>query len=278
MLDCGVGSALGVVSVLLVAWMVRRPARVLAVPRRGVRGQPLEDRPRRRRRHARLRAQPVLLAAQLPRPERVPAGVRRSALDAHRRRPAAGHCAAADSPARCRAAQPSMLKIYGEAPSCSRGIEGTGFVYAPHRVMTNAHVVAGSDPVQVQQRRPVAAAPTSCCSTPSRDVAVLDVPDLRRGPAALRARTARKTGDPAVVLGYPENGPLRRPGRRGCGRARPVSAHDIYGNGGVEREIYSIRVARAQRQLRRPAAGDRRHGARHGVRDGAATRRTPATC
>src|SRR5207342_3380060 len=48
------------------------------------------------------------------------------------------------------AAQPSVLKILSESPACDRGTEGSGFVYAPQRVVTNAHVVAGADSVEVQ--------------------------------------------------------------------------------------------------------------------------------
>ena len=39
-------------------------------------------------------------------------------------------------------AAPSVVKIHGEN-SCGNGVEGTGFLYSPNRVMTNAHVVAG---------------------------------------------------------------------------------------------------------------------------------------
>ena len=40
-------------------------------------------------------------------------------------------------------AENSVVKVTGLAPSCSRRIEGSGFVFAPDHVMTNAHVVAG---------------------------------------------------------------------------------------------------------------------------------------
>ena len=46
-------------------------------------------------------------------------------------------------PPATKAAAESIVKITGDAPSCSRSIEGSGFVYAPQRVITNAHVVAG---------------------------------------------------------------------------------------------------------------------------------------
>jgi uncharacterized membrane protein required for colicin V production len=44
----------------------------------------------------------------------------------------------------------SVLKIRGKAPSCSRQLEGTGFVIGPELVMTNAHVVAGTDETSVE--------------------------------------------------------------------------------------------------------------------------------
>ena len=54
-------------------------------------------------------------------------------------------------------AQRSVLKVLGSAPSCSRRIEGSGFVYAPEHMLTNAHVVAGTRSVSVDDngdRRP----------------------------------------------------------------------------------------------------------------------------
>ena len=45
-------------------------------------------------------------------------------------------------------AEASVLKIRG-TNECGRGVEGSGFVYADDRVMTNAHVVAGVDDPEV---------------------------------------------------------------------------------------------------------------------------------
>ena len=45
--------------------------------------------------------------------------------------------------------QQSVLKISGVASSCQKALEGSGFVVAPELVMTNAHVVAGTDGVTV---------------------------------------------------------------------------------------------------------------------------------
>ena len=46
--------------------------------------------------------------------------------------------------------RPSVVKIRGVAPACQKVLEGTGFVVAPSRVMSNAHVVAGADTVTVE--------------------------------------------------------------------------------------------------------------------------------
>ena len=47
------------------------------------------------------------------------------------------------------ATAPSVVKMRGLAPSCQKVLEGSGFVIAPDRVMSNAHVVAGSNSVQI---------------------------------------------------------------------------------------------------------------------------------
>jgi S1-C subfamily serine protease len=139
---------------------------------------------------------------------------------------------------RVQVAAQSTFKIYGQAQSCGRGIEGSGFAVARHYVMTNAHVVAGTNQVGVlvgSRQLPA----TVVLYDSKRDVAMLYVPDLKAAPLKF-ATTPAATGDPAVVLGYPEDGPLDI--RTARVRARTtVSGSDIYGNDGVRREVYSIR-------------------------------------
>src|SRR5215208_3154113 len=48
------------------------------------------------------------------------------------------------------ATRPSVVKIRGVASSCQKVLEGSGFVVGSNRVMSNAHVVAGSDSVTVE--------------------------------------------------------------------------------------------------------------------------------
>lgn len=134
----------------------------------------------------------------------------------------------------------SVFKIYGQAPECSRAIEGSGFVYAPHHILTNAHVVAGTREVQIQVDAHTQVPATVVLYDPRRDVAVLDAPDLDAPVLQFAARPAG-TGDPALVLGYPENGPFTVGSARV--RAKTTSdGNDIYGRGTISRSIYTIRA------------------------------------
>src|SRR5215218_8100648 len=75
------------------------------------------------------------------------------------------------------AVQDSVVKVSGIAPSCSRQIDGSGFVYAPERVMTNAHVLAGvADPVVLADGDEYDATPVYVDE--EVDVAVLAAPGL----------------------------------------------------------------------------------------------------
>jgi S1-C subfamily serine protease len=137
---------------------------------------------------------------------------------------------------------PSVLKIYGQAPQCGRSIEGSGFVYAPHHILTNAHVVAGTNDVSVEITPNERIDAHVVLFDPDRDVAVLDVPDLPSSAKPLTlSRTDATSGEPALVLGYPENGPftVRTARVRSEGT---VGGTNIYGHGSVRRSIYSIRA------------------------------------
>lgn len=121
--------------------------------------------------------------------------------------------------------------------SCGQGIEGTAFLYAPGHLMTNAHVVAGvRDPNVKVDGQYVSA--RVVYYNPDLDIAVLSVPNLR-GPSLHFDRNGTP-GEPAAVLGFPENGPYNvQPARiRADQRLR---SPDIYGNGNVIRQVFSVR-------------------------------------
>jgi S1-C subfamily serine protease len=119
---------------------------------------------------------------------------------------------------------------------CQQGIEGSGFVYAPDRVMTNAHVVAGvaSPLVEIHETSVPARV---VYYNPDLDIAVLAVPTgtirpLRFGAAA--------QGDGVAILGFPQNGPYDVQ----IGRVRDdqrLRSPDIYGHGTVIRDVLSLR-------------------------------------
>ena len=135
-------------------------------------------------------------------------------------------------------ARPDVYKITGLAAACARRVEGTGFAYAPERVMTNAHVVGGvRDPVvQVEGGRPLPA--RVVLFDPQRDVAVLAVPGLPGTP--LDFAGPAEAGADAVVVGYPQDGPFRADAAR-VRQTQRARGPDIYGERTVVREIYALR-------------------------------------
>ena len=138
-----------------------------------------------------------------------------------------------------RAAWGSLVKVEGIAPDCGTQVDGSGFVYAPDRVMTNAHVVAGVASPGVLVRGSGRVWPARVVYLdPVVDVAVLDVPGLDA--PALRFSTAAQRGDAVVVAGFPGGGALTASAARIRGR---ISARgmDIYGHGQVTRDVYAVR-------------------------------------
>lgn len=143
--------------------------------------------------------------------------------------------------AHLRTAEDSIFKIYGTAESCDRSIEGSGFVISPQHIMTNAHVVAGTSRLSIVSHTgsTVSRDVRVVYFDPDVDVAVLYVPGLRAAPLRFVAQPAA-SGAPAVVVGYPEDGPLT-PGSARIRTRGQISGADIYGAAGVDREVYSIR-------------------------------------
>lgn len=135
--------------------------------------------------------------------------------------------------------RPSVLKIHARAPSCQRALEGSGFVVAPERVMTNAHVVAGTNEVTVEtgdgqlQARVVH-------YDPRTDVAVLSVPGLS-APTLPFAGSAAVSGQDGIVLGYPLDGPYTASEARVRERIQ-LNGPDIYESSTVNREVFTLRA------------------------------------
>jgi S1-C subfamily serine protease len=137
------------------------------------------------------------------------------------------------------AAAPSIVKVEGVAPSCQERIEGSGFVYAPDHVLTNAHVVAGvtQGPEVISNQGELNA--RVVLYDPQRDLAVLYVPGLNAG--SLRFASQARSGASAVVAGYPLDGPFTTAAAR-VGGIEEATSPDIYQTAQVTRQIYSIRA------------------------------------
>jgi S1-C subfamily serine protease len=123
--------------------------------------------------------------------------------------------------------------------ACGYGIEGSGWVAAPDLVVTNAHVVAGEVATKVQ---PEGTGPSWQAEVvlfdPKNDIAILRVDGLGLPSLPL---AAPRTGEPAAVLGFPENGPLDiEPARTGA--TQRVISGDAYNRGPVERTVTSFRA------------------------------------
>ncbi|MGW3952352.1 MarP family serine protease [Streptomyces sp. NPDC004752] len=137
-------------------------------------------------------------------------------------------------------AQNSIVKVMGTAQKCGKVLEGTGFVFADRRIMTNAHVVGGVDEPTVQiggvGRRYDAKV---VLYDWRRDIAVLDVPDLTGAPALRFTSQDAASGDSAIVAGFPENGAYDVRSARVRGRIA-ANGPDIYHRGTVRRDVYSL--------------------------------------
>ena len=135
------------------------------------------------------------------------------------------------------AASERTLRVTGIA--CGYGVEGSAWAADQDLVVTNAHVVAGETATRVQiggSGRYLSA--EVVVFDERNDIAVLRVDGLGLDPLPV---AAARSGEPAAVIGYPENGPLDiEPARTGT--SQRVVSTDAYDKGPVERVVTSFRV------------------------------------
>jgi S1-C subfamily serine protease len=136
-------------------------------------------------------------------------------------------------------ARKSVVKVTGSAPSCRRRIEGSGFVFAPGKVMTNAHVVAGTTGSVNVEVNGSDDNGQVVYYNPDLDLAVINVPGLQAA-AMTWAPAQAKTEDSAIVVGYPLDGPFTAVSAR-VRDVRDLPGTDIYKTHEVTRQIYTIR-------------------------------------
>jgi S1-C subfamily serine protease len=134
-----------------------------------------------------------------------------------------------------RRAGPSVVRVLGTA--CGLGVEGSGWVGAPGLVVTNAHVVAGTDDTTVTTQDGASLDAVPVHYDPANDLALLRI-DETVPPLAIAPHPRRGAG--GAVLGYPENGPFAASAAR-LGNTTAAIGEDSYGNGPIRRSITSLR-------------------------------------
>ncbi|RDH78098.1 serine protease [Mycolicibacterium moriokaense] len=133
--------------------------------------------------------------------------------------------------------RPSVVKVRGESESCAKITQGSGFVVAPKRVMTAAHVVAGAQSFSVDaDGKPYEAQVISYDA--QADVAILDVPDLAAEPLQFAEYTAG-TGVDALVLGYPGAASFTASPAK-IREVIDLNGPDIYHSSTVTRQVYVL--------------------------------------
>ncbi|WP_327437067.1 MarP family serine protease [Microbacterium sp. SLBN-154] len=131
----------------------------------------------------------------------------------------------------------SVLRVSGTAFACGTSSTGSGFVVAPDRVITNAHVVAGVDTPVVQPNGGTAVEGRVVYFDPIDDLAVIAVDGL--GVAPLGLSDPLTAGSAAQVQGYPIGGPFdTKPAEVLSVGTVPVP--DIYDDTANPREIYQL--------------------------------------
>ncbi|HWM33261.1 MAG TPA: MarP family serine protease, partial [Pseudolysinimonas sp.] len=131
----------------------------------------------------------------------------------------------------------SVVRISGNAYACGQNQSGTGFVVAPDRIVTNAHVVAGVPEPVVEAPNGQALDGRVVYFDPDDDLAVIAVAGLEAAPLDL-AGTLR-VGDEAVIDGYPFGGPFTTSPAEVLA-VSDEQIQDIYGTGTNPREVYSL--------------------------------------
>jgi S1-C subfamily serine protease len=131
----------------------------------------------------------------------------------------------------------SVVKIAGTAFQCGQNQTGSGFVIAPDRVMTNAHVVASvNEPVvEIPDGRVLPGRVVHF--DPVHDIAVLAVEGLDVRPLPVGEELA--DGTLAAFQGYPAGGPFQSQPATVQGLST-VIVQNIYGADPEELEVYTL--------------------------------------
>jgi S1-C subfamily serine protease len=118
--------------------------------------------------------------------------------------------------------------------------EGSGFAVGPGLVVTNAHVIAGTDHIVIEEPDGTQLIGHPVLFDDEFDLAVLRTAPLHL-PILSVASSFAERGNDAVVLGYPGGGPLTASPAGILTRFR-AEGKDIYGTKTTERTVYALQA------------------------------------
>lgn len=130
-----------------------------------------------------------------------------------------------------------------EARGCGRNYEGSGFAIGEGMVVTNAHVVAGADRVDVRRPDGTVLEGRVVTFDDDRDLALITVAGLGQQPLPLATAS---DGQDAVEIGYPGGQDTPRPQPATVRQIRTAVGRDIYGQDRTEREVLFLAARLAQ--------------------------------
>lgn len=125
----------------------------------------------------------------------------------------------------------SSVKIQGEA--CAMVQSGSGFSVADDLWLTNAHVVAGTESLQLTTADGATGTGKVVSFDPLFDLALVHSADLNGPPLEFTSAAKEATG---LVLGFPGGGPFR-PSPFLLGEEMTATGYDIYDDTLVSREL-----------------------------------------
>lgn len=131
----------------------------------------------------------------------------------------------------------SVVRITGNAFRCAQSQSGSGFVVAPDRVLTNAHVVAGVGEPVVEVPGGGVHVAQIVYFDPIDDLAVLAVDGLTAQPLPFAPTLAE--GSTGVIDGYPLGGPFSSHAARVVS-VDTILVPDIHGRNPSPRQVYVL--------------------------------------
>ena len=129
------------------------------------------------------------------------------------------------------------------ARGCGVRYDGSGVTIAGGLVLTNAHVVAGSEQVEVRRPDGNVRSGRVVAFDPNRDLALVEVADLEQQPLPLGQANA---GDEGAVIGYPGGQPDPRVTAVRIQQRRTAIGKDIHQLAETEREVLFLSAALRQ--------------------------------